>query len=166
MSLLSALLLGLSHAAPPQSFAHLKKIEIEGSSFLYVDPSESCGHEGKAKEVTEDTGYRGPPTYDVCTLKMKSHKLSIQFNEGPSADPTFVLTFSKGKKKKTHLIPATTLYIPKGSNVYAEGWTNSMFNYRRKFTFNGAELTEVKQPYYYVGLKTKVQKIGGGCTFL
>ena len=55
---------------------------------------------------------------------------------------------------------ATTLYIPKGTSLYAEGWTNSMFNLRRKFSYDGKGWKEVKQPFYYVGLKSKVKKVG------
>ena len=51
------------------------------------------------------------------------------------------------------------MYIPNGKNVYSEGWTNSMFNYRRKFTVQGNKLEEVKQPFQYVGVKTKVRKM-------
>ena len=31
-----------------------------------------------------------------------------------------------------------------------------MYNQRRKYTFNGKQFEEIKQPFYYVGLKTKI----------
>lgn len=35
-----------------------------------------------------------------------------------------------------------------------------MFNERRKYTYNGKQFVEVKQPYLYVGLKTTVKPLG------
>ena len=67
---------------------------------------------------------------------------------------------TKQEPRKVLGVGATTLYIPKGKNVYAEGWCNTMFNERRKYTYNGKQFVEVKQPYLYVGMKTTVQPLG------
>ena len=87
------------------------------------------------------------------------------FTSSPSADPYFEIHElpKKGTKLETRKIlgvGATTLYIPKGNNVYAEGWCNTMFNERRKYTYNDKHFAEVKQPYMYVGMKTTVQPLG------
>ena len=150
-------------SSPPQSFAHLKKVEIEGSAFLFVDPSVKCSaKEQGLEENLEELGYQGPPVYDVCVLTIAGKKMQVVFSNGASDDPYFEFypLNANGEYTKSVLgVAATTLYIPNGKNVYAEGWTNSMFNYRRKFSFDGATFQEVKQPMYYVGIQTTVQNV-------
>ena len=149
--MLSTLLLLTSFVSAgdvPQSFAHLKKVDIGGEATIYVDPSVQC----KPVDVTSiqtdgDTGYQGPPSYDVCTLEIvKGTKVQITFTSGPSDDPyfQFLPIVPKGKNAPSSILDvgATTLYIPKGKNVYSEGWCNTMFNERRKFTFDLALATQ------------------------
>ena len=149
--------------SPPQSFAHLKKVHIEGSAFIFVDSSVDCTTKDRTQEENlEELGYQGPPVYDVCVLTIGGKRTQVTFSNGASDDPyfEFYVLNSKGEySKKTLGVAATTLYIPNGKNVYAEGWTNSMFNYRRKFSFDGSIFREVQQPMYYVGIKTTVQNI-------
>ncbi|MAA77781.1 MAG: hypothetical protein CL916_00860 [Deltaproteobacteria bacterium] len=149
--------------SPPQSFAHLKKIDIEGSAYLFVDPSVNCKmKEQNLSENLEELGYQGPLVYDVCVLTIAGKKMQVVFGNGSSEDPYFELypLNEKGEYNKSILsVAATTLYIPNGKNVYAEGWTNSMFNHRRKFSFDGSTFQEVKQPMHYVGITTTVQNI-------
>ena len=149
--------------APPQSFSYLKKVDIEGSASIFVDPSVHCkAKEQGLEENLEDLGYQGPPVYDVCTLMIAGKKMQIIFSNGASDDPyfEFYVVSDKGEYTKPVLgVAATTLYVPNGKNIYAEGWTNSMFNHRRKFSFDGTVFQEVKQPMYYVGIQTTVQNI-------
>ena len=149
---------------PPQSFSQLKKVSIGGEATIYVDPSVTCTPVDTT-EQGNDTGYDGPPSYDVCTLKLGQDNIKIMYTSGPSADPYFEVYVlpKKGAKEEARKVlgvGATTLYIPKGKNVYAEGWCNTMFNERRKYTYNGKQFEEVKQPYLYVGMKTTVQPLG------
>ena len=150
MSIFSVLFLGIAYAGNPvpQSFKHLKRVEVEGGA-LYVDASVQCS----PKKLQEE----GPDVFEVCLLNIDGQPMHVFFTEGPSADPEFMIHAKDGKEPLLS-VGATTMYIPKGKNVYAEGWTNSMFNQRRKFTFDTKKFTEVKQPYYYVGLKGKVQR--------
>jgi len=151
-------------AAPPQSFAHLKKVDIGGEATLYVDPSVKCTPVDTTQQGN-DTGYNGPPAYDVCTLGIGPDTIKVLYTSGPSADAYFEVYAlpKKGAKEEPRKIlgvGATTLHIPKGKNIYAEGWCNTMFNERRKYTYNGKQFEEVKQPYLYVGMKTTVQPLG------
>lgn len=150
---------------PPQSFAHLKKIDIEGEATLYVEPSVNCTPTDIVEQQSNgDGGFQGPPVYDVCTVDVGNKKFKVVYSSGPSADPYFELypISKKGKQgdRSVLAVGATTLYIPKGKNVYSEGWCNTMFNERRKYTHNGTGFIEAKQPYLYVGLKTTVQPLG------
>ena len=149
----------------PQSFSHLKKIDIGGEATLYVEPSVSCTPVDITAHQDGETGYDGPPVYDVCILDFGKTKVKVSYSSGPSADPVFWLYPMPKKGSKSDGRPilevlATTLYVPKGNNVYAEGWCNTMFNERRKYTYNGTKFIEAKQPYLYVGMKTTVQPLG------
>ena len=54
---------------PPQSFAHLKKIDIAGEASIYVPSSVDC--QPVEQEIEEDGfDYDGPPVYDVCILEI------------------------------------------------------------------------------------------------
>jgi hypothetical protein len=83
----------------------------------------------------------------------------IDFDEGASDDPTFIFLKEENKKLKyiSHT-PGTSLVIPGDGNLYISGHTNNMFDKRRKFSLNQNRIFEVQQPYYYVGLETKVKK--------
>ena len=106
--MLSTLLLLTSFVSAgdvPQSFAHLKKVDIGGESVIYVDPSVEC----KPVDVTSiqtdgDTGYQGPPAYDVCILEIvKGTKVQITFTSGPSDDPYFQFLTDCTKGKRCHV---------------------------------------------------------------
>jgi hypothetical protein len=83
----------------------------------------------------------------------------IDFDEGASDDPTFILLKEENKKLKyiSHM-PGTSLVIPGDGNLYISGHTNDMFDKRRKFSLSKDRIVEVQQPYYYVGLETKIKK--------
>lgn len=158
---LMSCLLHLAIATPPQSFAHLKEVTIPGAS-LYVDPSVQCTP--KVIELEGDID-----VYNVCTVTIgkgtQAKDFFVLYTEGPSDDPSFdfVLASSASpvEDKSQLSIGATSLYIPKGSNVYSEGWVNNMFNHRRKFTYDGQNFKEVEQPLLYVGIKSTVTAIEG-----
>lgn len=152
---------------PPQSFAHLKKIDIAGEASIYVPSSVDC--QPIEQEIEEEDGfdYDGPPVYDVCILEIANEKnVKIVYSSGPSDDPFFQF-YPISKKRKTQEktpifeLGATTLYIPNKNNIYAEGWSNTMFNLRRKYSFDGKVFQEVQQPFLYVGIQTKVQDVNG-----
>jgi hypothetical protein len=42
--------------------------------------------------------------------------------------------------------------------MYTSGLADQMFNTRKKFVLHNGTIEEVHQPFYYVGLKTKVKK--------
>ena len=156
MLLIPILLLQSAFANPPQSFTHLKKVETNGNGTLYVDPSVKCASDRQPRTQREniDTGFH-PPVYELCTVTIKGIQMRISFTRGPSEDPTFEIIPTKSGIEPTSL-DGTRLYIPKGDNLYVDGWSNTMYNQRRKYTFNGKQFEEIKQPFYYVGLKTKI----------
>ena len=154
MFILYAMLLSISEGVP-QSFTHLKRVHPT----FYVDSSINCNEKVKRPKLPEeDTGYRGPPTDILCVFKLNGRPTLLTFNPGPSDDPWFTITDIKTDKRLLDT-GGDTLYMTKKNTLYIAAQTNEMFKHRRKYTFDGKTFTEVKQPYYYVGQKTKVQRV-------
>lgn len=82
--------------------------------------------------------------------------VNILYSPGPSADPTFRFT-----DKNNRLIwefTADELCINANGVIYTAGITDKMFDERCKFELKNNAVTEVKQPYLYVGIKDKLRK--------
>ncbi len=138
-----------AHAEPPpvQSFKHLHQIKLpEGSIFVDKQSIEVV-----AKPIK---GYGGDALL-ACRFQREGENFKVIFHQGESDDPTFVIQGDKGTSADFH---GTELYLPGGPSLYVSGWTNSYFNHRRKFTFKGGSITEVEQPFHYVGLKSRVKR--------
>ncbi|HLP50679.1 MAG TPA: hypothetical protein VK154_07315 [Chitinophagales bacterium] len=82
--------------------------------------------------------------------------LVIIYTDGMSADPQFTLATKQGKELMR--VNATDFSINSTGIIYTSGHTNNMYNKRRKFVIQQDTALEVKQPYYYVGLKGKLLK--------
>ena len=138
----------------PQSFAHLRKVETDDTGSLYVHPKQAC--------VPKVFDEEGPAHTELCQLAIGSKTVVVEFSNGPSDDPAFLLRVGE----ESLLLPGTSLYAPGGASIYVSGWTNSFHPQRRKFTFDGRRFVEVVQPFEYVGIKSRVTHIGeeGGST--
>ncbi|MEM8901921.1 MAG: hypothetical protein AAGC85_27690, partial [Bacteroidota bacterium] len=55
-------------------------------------------------------------------------------------------------------VSALRLYVPGNGYLYASGHLEDNFNTRRKYLFKENNIQEIKQPFYYVGLKTRTLK--------
>jgi len=95
------------------------------------------------------------PWYLVAKFKSNLFKdsLDIVYTAGLSGDPSFSVSSITGKILTS--INCTDFYINELGTIYASGHTNNMFNQRRKFEIKKDTFLEVKQPFYYVGLKSK-----------
>ena len=74
-----------------------------------------------------------------------------------SSDPNFMF-FNVAEGKPDEYIGSaagTKLSIPGDGFLYTECRSNSKFNVTRKFKTVNNKITEVKQPFYFVGLKTR-----------
>lgn len=95
--------------------------------------------------------------YLGCFQKDKNApKFHLFFSQGPSVDPTF--SISDQNFNHVWECPGEELAITDLGTIYVSGETNKMFNMRQKFQFSQNGITEVPQPYYYVGLKDKLMK--------
>lgn len=80
----------------------------------------------------------------------------IDFDPGPSADPSFVITDEKtGQLIGT--IGADSLSLPGNGFIYATGRSNNLHLERQKFAIRDGKLVEIKQPFSYVGLESKAK---------
>jgi hypothetical protein len=100
-------------------------------------------------------------------LEKGGQPLCLQFDDGPSADPTFSLYAPADVCLKSQVewpepvwtIGAKRIVIPGRGAFYTAGHTNTRFNARRKFEVKGRQITEVKQPFLYVGRTTTVTRL-------
>ncbi len=89
-------------------------------------------------------------------VKINRRYIYISMNSGPSEDLTYELSVKKNKKMKSiGVIGAESLYIPGNNYIYARGRNNNWHTMYKKYRIKAGKIKEVKQKYYYVGLKTK-----------
>jgi len=79
----------------------------------------------------------------------------ILYTEGPSADPSFYFVKSSAPSEIWADLPGTALALPGNGSVYVANRFNETFTRRTKYTYSASGLTQVSQPYFYVGLKTR-----------
>lgn len=81
-------------------------------------------------------------------------KYTIDFDPGPSADPTFIISNEKSGER-IGSIGADALTVPGNGFIYSSGRSNNLHVERQKFAIREGKLVEVEQPFSYVGLDTK-----------
>lgn len=94
---------------------------------------------------------------DVASVYIDSlkKKFIVQYNSGGSEDPTFHIKWLDGKKEREFSIEGTELNFQSSGEILISGHTNNKFSQNRKIVFKNNKLSEVEQPYYYVGIKSK-----------
>lgn len=146
--------------AAAEPFPGLQPIEIEDyfKVTIFYDPE--VGR--RVNEPLNPEGAQGgePLVTRVLRTKIdrtKPEEVWIDFDPGPSADPGIVVT-RVGSEEPAGYVSGLSFYIPGTGAIYASGHTNTMFDSRRKYEFEGDKLSEVKQPFYWVGLESKALK--------
>ena len=81
--------------------------------------------------------------------------LYIIYSQGMSEDMVFELATKPDASTRIGSFYCLEFYINSLGTIYTAGHTNNMFNMRRKFQLQGDTIREVRQPFYYVGLKGK-----------
>lgn len=143
----------------PSYFKNLLKTKVSGTeTYDIIVYSDSSNTNVINKEITDqDYPHYALPVRVLSTkINIKRNELyTIEYWPGLSADPTFIIyENTKDSLKSIISLNGETLIIPGNGSIYFSGHTNKMFNIRRKFTLESGSLKEVKQPFYYVGLKT------------
>ena len=129
-------------------FGYEKGTKVINRSLQTLDPRDPYYRDSEAVVLGELVAqYNAPGMKD---------SLTVVFESGMSDDPEFSI-FGKGQKLIGH-VSCLDMYINASGVIYTAGHANNMFNRRRKFQIQKDTLLEVKQPYYYVGLKGQLQK--------
>ncbi len=100
-----------------------------------------------------------PLVYPIISENQKD-KYLVAYSDGPSGDPNFEIhkVLSNGQMEFLTSISGEEIYFSGNGYIYTFCRSNNNFLKRQKFLFNGTDVVESKQPYYYVGLTTKTQK--------
>ena len=136
-------------------FSDLKYIDINNSflngKFGYPNTNKFNLVNKLCEDIEGCYDYGDPLTF-IGTWTKNSTKIDFYYTEAPSDDPFFVVVID-GKPVIEE--SGTTLHF-KGSIVYIEGIANAYFNVKRKFQLNNNTFSEVKQPFYHIGIKGKL----------
>ncbi|HOY04696.1 MAG TPA: hypothetical protein PLO67_04795 [Saprospiraceae bacterium] len=129
-------------------FGYEKGVKVLNISCQTLDPKDPfyCDSEAVVSGMIV-AKYKAPGIKD---------SLTILFDTGMSDDPEFSI-YGKDQKLVGH-VSCVEMYINASGLVYTAGHANNMFNRRRKFQIQKDTLLEIKQPYYYVGIKGPIQK--------
>jgi hypothetical protein len=147
-------------------FPQLTKIKIDGG----MNPVVFGYHKSEAKLIRKK-GHQLPkndpwycPDLDApCFEKLAAFKnpqfkdsLYVLFSHGPSEDPNFIIATKTGKIVGN--VNGLGLYLTSNNTFYVNGHTNNLFDKRRKFQIKSDTISEVTQPFYYVGLQSVTLK--------
>ncbi len=147
------------------TFANLQTLTLKNGIIVHYPKTGATVINKYCKDLPKsDPFYISSEDYDdgrIIVLQMKigekdPQALTVLYSDGPSDDPEFIFAKSNGEQIET--LGGLELYLPGNGYVYTTGHTNTSFNKRSKFSFNGAKFIEIKQPFYYVGLKTQTTK--------
>ncbi len=126
-------------------FVDQSKSEIVNKQLQELDPNHPLyASDGCESEMT---------LLALTPLDNTGRKYAIVFGYCPEPEFTFYEINKDANIIAT--VSGSSLYVPGNGSVYTSGHLNTNFDCRRKYHFSGGTIREVKQPYYYVGLKTK-----------
>lgn len=151
---LTFLIVNIAHAQ--FSFPDLKYHEIKssqmGGTFGYQASIDFQLINKPCSEKEDCHKYYDPTTIiGKLTLENKSI-IEFHYTEAPSDDPTFIAIYNG----KIILEEAGTTLHLKGKTLYLEGIANAYFDKKRKFKFSNNEFQEIKQAFYDISLKGKL----------
>lgn len=162
----------------PQSFKNLTTLRIIETRTWTRDNEPRISSDSilihfdkSVTEVLKKQIVKGDPLYDeyigdgewllIRTKldKSKAETYVIGFSPGLSGDPVFgFLKENNGNLVNFSQIYGLQLFVPSDGNIFVTGHTNNMFDQRKKYRLTNDTIIEVKQPYYYVGLKSSTKK--------
>lgn len=155
----------LFHLGHSQNFEHLDSLVFTKTSGKWYHGADISTHIAVIfdKALSTIINERRAQDYiDVIVAKIdkdKSDKYLVQYNPGPSADPTYhIFKIDESDTTKIGYFGADEIVIPGDGFIYASARTNRMFKIRRKFRIVNDRFVEVKQPYFFVGLQSKTVK--------
>jgi hypothetical protein len=164
------LLAALSFAALPSTlvaasdpaalFPNLKKLELKHEGVRIWYPADKATPVKTApayiKEYDEAGVYASQPI--ELDLGHGLPKLAVACDSGPSNDPScHLLSKSDDPDSVVFESPGTDfVFLPDG-DIYVFGHTDSLYDHRRLFRFDGTLYKEAAQPFRYVGIEGKTK---------
>jgi hypothetical protein len=148
-------------AFPKFKWIDANAYQADGSRFGYVASSFTVVGKPCHKLPKKDVCYVANNDLDFTLIgryKSDSMKdpINILYSPGASMDPTFRITDAKNNVIWEHFVEE--LAIDGRGVIYTSGNINHMFNMRGKFKLADGKVTEVKQPFLYVGVLGKMLK--------
>ncbi len=137
-------------------FGSLKKLVIDQRHPIvtYYKPDIST----VINDSIEIDGFETTRVIKTRINSSSTHNYIITYDDFPSGDPAF--TFYKTSNDtliRIERIPGTELYIPGNNQLYVSGHTNNLFDQKKKYVLNDDQITEVEQPYNYVGIESSLE---------
>lgn len=144
-------------------FSELTEFNKDGFTFRY-SPKNFKQNFHRCNEVSKKSKFYCPDEYPedlyyiLGKLKLSNQgdSISLAFSPGASGDPEFI--FVNSNEEIIARVEGEELNITSSGNIYTVNNSNNMFLTRCKFQFVNEVLIETKQPYLYIGLKTKTLK--------
>lgn len=133
------------------------------SVHLYLDKSKAEIFNKKLKDLDKSHPLYTPEDCEsemtllaITTVDNSNKKYAIVYGYCP--EPEFHFYGVDGISSFYGSIGGLNMYVSGNGNLYVSGHVNSNFDVKRKLKFKENNITEIKQPHYYVGLKTKTLK--------
>lgn len=130
---------------------------------LYVDQSKAEIFNKKLKNLDKSHPLYTPEDCEsnmtllaITPIDDSNKKYAIVYGYCP--EPEFHFYGADDISKFYGSIGGLNMFVTGNGNLYVSGHVNSYFDIKRKLRFDENKITEVRQPHYYVGLKTKTLK--------
>lgn len=160
--------LAITTVAQINHFPNLQKVDVDKSMQVFIK-YESANTQLIQKKLsqlpTNDPQYSDDDMESdnvkvmETTLDVKSkERYIIVYSPGLSADPAFIFYKKSKPEKACFSVGGLGLYLTGNGTFYVTGHINNTFDIHRKFKIENDSILEVKQPFHYVGLKTKTNQ--------
>lgn len=139
------------------SFPGLKRLDTELGFTLYYNPALSevlrAPHPDSAAMEESGVEIERPLR---ARLSGDRQWFTIDCDTGPSADLSCTIFRETPQGlSKVESLGGQRFIFPGNGALYTDGKNDQSFDIRRKYTWHDGQLTEVKQPFYYVGLDSR-----------
>ncbi|HEY1123082.1 MAG TPA: hypothetical protein VGE67_15825 [Haloferula sp.] len=156
---LSLTLISARAEEAPSSFPGLKSLPVPADLTPY--PGKVSYDPALTKVLDEDMVMEdgAPEAHRLVSTRINREnetRYIIDFDSGPSADPSFVVIDEKTSVILGH-IAGESLTIPGNGFLYVIGRANRLHQEQAKYTIRDGKLVEIEQPFSYVGLKSKAK---------
>ncbi|HCL57392.1 MAG TPA: hypothetical protein DHW82_10350 [Spirochaetia bacterium] len=146
------------------SFQNLSKLEVEKDEnpvSVYYSPAKASLVNQKASQLNNSSPFYVSPQSeeaecegkDVLVLKTKVDSKDYALVYASCPEKQFLIYEENGKEKKeVGNLPAETLYLPEDGAFYVSAQSQFKQPVKMKYVIKNGQLSEVKQPYYFVGI--------------